>query len=129
MKAETIEDILLVRQQLDSVQANIESYKGTIKRWDSLVDYSTVDISIRPMPTLDSGNEEGMRLISLGETGRAMVRVFKQSAVFAANALSLLLRVLSALIIPAAIIAPIVLLIVFLIKRANRKRNGNKEKQ
>jgi len=121
-KAETIEDILRVRAELDTVQANIESYKGTIKRWDSLVDYSTVDVSVSPIPSLDNDNEDGMRLITLGETGRAMVRVFKQSAVFVANAFSVLLRVLSALIIPAAIVAPIVLLIAFLVRRSRKKK-------
>lgn len=125
-QAETVEDILAVREHLAQVQQNIEVYKGKLRFWDSQVDYSTITFSINPTPTLDNA-PDGPRLITLGETGRAIVRVFKNSAIFVANALSWLLQVIVALIIPAIIIVPVVLLIIFLVKRRRRKKGMTKD--
>ncbi|MBN2878096.1 MAG: DUF4349 domain-containing protein [Clostridia bacterium] len=124
-KAETIEDIITVRQELSAVQENIEVYEGRIRMWDSLVDYSTVDIYIQPTPTIDNNNGK-VRLITLGETGRAIVRALDNSWRFVANFFSLLLRVIAALLIPAIIVVPIVILSV---KAAKKKKARRKEEQ
>ena len=120
--AETIEDILLVRDYLNEVQETIEVYEGRLKLWNSQVDFSTVDFTISPTPLVIS-TEKGPRLIPLGETGQGMVNVFKKSAIVVANFFSFILRVISALIIPALIVAPIVLLIIFLVKRGKKRKN------
>lgn len=122
-KAETIEDILIVRQELSRVQENIEVYEGRIRMWDSLVDYSTIDINISPIPTIDNNNGL-IRVITAGETGRAIVRALNNSWRFVANFFSVLLRVLAALIIPAVIVVPIVLIIVKLAKKGKAKRKN-----
>lgn len=124
-KAETIEEILLVRQQLSTVQENVEIYQGRIRRWDSLVDYSTVTIQISPTPTLD--NSTGlMRFITTGETGRKIIDGFKNSAIFIWNALSIILIIIAILIIPAVIIVPIVIIIVRSSKKNKAKRMNKK---
>lgn len=120
-KAETIEEVLLVRQELSWVQENIEVYEGRIRMWDSLVDYSTVDINITPTPTIDT-SDGLIRLISLGETGRGIVRALQNSWRFVANFFSVLVRVIAALLIPAVIIVPIVLIIVRVAKKNKAKR-------
>ena len=66
-----------MRAELDKVQERIESYKGRIRVWDSLVDYSTVTYNIRPVVTLDT-EDDSPRLIKLDETWRAMKRGFKK---------------------------------------------------
>jgi len=124
-KAETIEDIITVRKELSAVQENIEVYEGRIRMWDSLVDYSTVDIYIQPTPTIDTNNGK-VRLITLGETGRAIVRALDNSWRFVANFFSFLLRVIAALLIPAVIVVPIVILSV---KAARKNKARRQEKQ
>ncbi|MEX1377614.1 MAG: DUF4349 domain-containing protein [Eubacteriales bacterium] len=123
-QAETIEDILAVRKELSSVQERIEVFEGKMRMWDSLVDYSTIDISISPTPTIETSNEP--RFIKLNETGRAIVKALRNSVVFVANFFQRLFVVLAALLLPAAIVTPIVVLIVKLTKRSKNKK---KEKQ
>lgn len=125
LKAKTIEDILLVRGYLNDVQENIEVYEGRIRLWNSQVDYSTIDFNITQTPSIIT-QESGPRFITLGETGQGMVNVFKKSAIVVANFFSFVLRVISALIIPALIIAPIVLFVIYLVRRS-KKRQQNKE--
>lgn len=122
-EAETIEEVLLVRQELSWVQENIEVYQGRIRMWDSLVDYSTIDISITPTPTIDT-SDGLIRLITLGETGRGIVRALQNSLRFVANFFSVLFRIIAALIIPAIIVVPIVIVIVKLAKRNKSKRKN-----
>ena len=127
-KAETVEDILLVRAELDKVQERIESYKGRIRVWDSLVDYSTVTYNIRPVPTLDT-EDDSPRLIKLDETWRAMKRGFKNSAIAVANFFSFLFRALAILFIPLVIcgvIAFIVIIIVKSVKKHKKPKNEDK---
>ena len=123
-QAETIEDILAVRTELSRVQETIEVYEGKMRMWDSLVDYSTINISINPTPTIETSNEP--RFIKLAETGRAIVKALRNSVVFVANFFQRLFVVLAALLLPAVIIAPIVWIIV---KLAKRSKNKKKEKQ
>lgn len=122
-EAETIEEVLLVRQELSWVQENIEVYEGRIRMWDSLVDYSTIDINITPTPTIDT-SDGLIRLVTLGETGRGIVRALQNSIRFVANFFSILFRIIAALIIPAVIVVPIVIVIVKLVKRNKAKRQN-----
>ena len=127
-KADTVEDILLVRAQLDSVQERIESFKGRIRVWDSLVDYSTVTYNIRPVPTLDT-QDDGPRLIKLDETWRAMKRGFRDSAVMIANFFSYLLRFLFNLVtlVVLGIIAAVVAIIVKRSRKHKKEKTQEKE--
>lgn len=45
-KAETIEDILIIQKRIDDLTVEIESIKGRLRLYDSLVDESTVYLSI-----------------------------------------------------------------------------------
>lgn len=46
-KAIKLSDILELEKELNSVRYQIESYTGTLRKWDSLVSYSTVKLTIR----------------------------------------------------------------------------------
>jgi hypothetical protein len=121
-KAETIEDILLVRAELDKVQEKIESYKGRIRVWDSLVDYSTITYNLCPVPTLDTEYDDSPRIIKLDETWRAMKRGFNNSGIAVVNFFSFLLRVIAILVIPLIIIGVVVLIIVAIVKKNRKKK-------
>lgn len=125
-KAETTEDVLLVMERLDEVRETIESYKGRIRLWDSLVDYSTVTYNVRPIPTLDT--DDGPRLIKMDETWRAMKRGFNNSIIAVANFFSFLLRVLAMLAIPL-VICGVIAVIVIIIVKSTKKRKKEKEQK
>ena len=44
--ATKLSDIIELERELNNVRYQIESYTGTLKKWDSLVDYSTIRLSI-----------------------------------------------------------------------------------
>lgn len=46
-KAIKLSDILELEKELNNVRYQIESYTGTLRKWDSLVNYSTVKVTIR----------------------------------------------------------------------------------
>ena len=46
-KAIKLSDILELEKELNSVRYQIESYTGTLRKWDSLVSYSTIKVTIR----------------------------------------------------------------------------------
>lgn len=46
-KATKLSDILELEKELNSVRYQIESYTGTLRKWDSLVNYSTIKVTIR----------------------------------------------------------------------------------
>ncbi len=45
-RADKMEDILKIEKELQTVLYEIENYTGTIKKWDSLVEYSTLTVNI-----------------------------------------------------------------------------------
>lgn len=127
-QAVTIEEVLLVRAELDGVQERIESYKGRLKVWDSLVDYSTITYSIEPIPTLDT-TEDGPRIIKLDETWRAMKRGFNNSWIAVVNFFSFLLRAIAVLFVPILICGIIVVAIILIVKKSRKNRKEKQEKK
>lgn len=45
-KADKMEDILKIEKELQSTLYDIENYTGTLKKWDSLIEYSTLTVNI-----------------------------------------------------------------------------------
>ena len=127
--AKTTEDVLLVMERLDQVRATIESYKGRIRLWDSLVDYSTVTYNIRPIPTLDTDTDDSPRLIKLDETWRAMKRGFNNSIIAVANFFSFLLRALAILAIPLVICGVIAVVVIIIVKSAKKRKKEKEDKK
>ena len=128
-QAQNVEEILLVREELDQVQERIESYKGRIRVWDSLVDYSTISYNIRPIPTLDTDTDDSPRIIKLDETWRAMQRGFKNSIIAVANFFSFLLRAVAILAIPLLILGGIAVLIIYIVKKSKKRKKEKEEKK
>jgi len=46
-KADKMEDILKIEKELQTTVYEIENYTGTIKKWDSLIEYSTLAVNIK----------------------------------------------------------------------------------
>ncbi|MCX7842226.1 MAG: DUF4349 domain-containing protein [Clostridia bacterium] len=45
-KAEKMEDILAIERELQNTRYQIENYTGTIRKWDSLVNFSTITVNV-----------------------------------------------------------------------------------
>ncbi|MBO4887467.1 MAG: DUF4349 domain-containing protein [Firmicutes bacterium] len=56
-KAETMEDIITIQNAISDTQYEIDYYSGTLRRYDSLVSFSTINIEVREVSRL-SGTEE-----------------------------------------------------------------------
>lgn len=131
-QAVKMEDILNVRAQLDSIQEEIEVLKGQLRYYDNLVGYSTITIRIsEPVPAPVSPTEDPnsglLARWSSGYVWQNVVKGFSNSISFVANTAGFFAILLSYILVPALIIAAIVLLIVFLVKRAGKKKARAKQ--
>ncbi len=46
-KATKIEDIITLEERLSEIRYDIESYSGSIRKWDNLVEFTTIELAIR----------------------------------------------------------------------------------
>jgi hypothetical protein len=58
-KAETVEDMLAIEDRLSDVRYNIQSLSNTISGWDSLLSYSTVQLSLTEVVEYTADPEQG----------------------------------------------------------------------
>lgn len=117
-KAESMEDIITLESAISETELQIEYLTGSLRKYDSLISYSTVNLYLREVYRL-SGDEEipvtfGDRLGSAFSTG--LQRGVEGLEDFAIS----LARNWMGLLIWAAVIAAIILLV----RRLNRKRRA-----
>lgn len=117
-RAESMEDIITLESAISETELQIEYLTGSLRKYDSLIGYSTVNLYLREVYRL-SGDEEvpvtfGDRLGSAFSTG--LQRGVEGLEDFAIS----LARNWMGLLIWAAVIAAIVLLV----RRLNRKRRA-----
>lgn len=118
---ETVEEVLLVREQLASVRAQIESYQTSIDLWDHQVAYATVELTVEETEkTAVAGESSTVELWKASDVGRRIVNGFDNSWRFLVNAVSAVGIALSYLLLPCAVFGAIVYGIVKLIKNARR---------
>lgn len=115
-KANTVEDILKIENSLATVRQEIESMKGQLKYWDSRVEYSQVTINIVPLQS-NLSVKDPWQPISLHNTLLAIKNALIKTVSFLWNALNYLL-----VFIGYALPVVIILLVIWLIYRAVRKR-------
>lgn len=125
-QAVKVDDILKVRQELNTVQQEIEQIKGQLRLMDNQVGYSTVHISLSvPPPVIvpEVKKDEGVvQLLGLRYTWESMQKNFLNGLYATLNAMSGLLTVLSVLIIPLLAVAVVVLAILLPIRLVSRRR-------
>lgn len=131
-QAVKIEDILNVRAQLDSIQEEIEVLKGQLRYYDNLVGFSTVTVRItEPAPVPVSPTEDPNSGLLARWSGsyvwQNVVKGFSNSISFVVNVAGFFLILLSYILIPLLILAAIIIFIVFLVKRAGKKKARAKQ--
>jgi len=119
-KAENVEDMLNIEDRLASVRYNIESLTTSLNNWDSMVNYSTLELSISEVKELTPetpitrtfGEEiaEGVK-----SSCRWLVQAFKDGTIF----------VLSA--IPVLILPAIIVIVVVRVIRAKKSKKRQKQ--
>ncbi len=118
-QATTLEEIRVLQDDLYEVIADIEAYRAKLNVYDSKVNYSTVELRITEVLEYTELNEEeptfGQRISeAFTESWAGFGEFCGDFAVFMVGALPVFLVM--------AIIAAIVLTIIFLCKRKNRRR-------
>lgn len=95
-KADKMEDILKIEKELQTTLYEIENYTGTIKKWDSLIEYSTLSVNVREVKEIkpEVKDDDGLfRRIAVGFKNSILgVWDFLQSfLVFIASALPVII--------------------------------------
>ena len=108
-KAESISDILQINKRLSEIESELKKIDGTIKNYDSLVEYSQVTVTVRT-PYEEQKETFGSKLSRGFETG---LKVAENLFIFVL------------VIIPFVIvIGGIVVLIILLVKRKKKIKSG-----
>lgn len=108
-KAEKIEDIITLERELSNIRYQIEGLQGNLKRWDNLVSYSTLTVSIYEVeeiikveePPKTLGQKISQRFTDSLED---ITDFFEDLAVFGIGSLPLLIVYLPLLLVVALII-------------------------
>lgn len=118
-KADKMEDILKIETELQNVLYQIENYTGTLKKWDSLVDYSTLSVNVREVEQITPVKEKQKGL--LGRIAEGFTNSIAGLWEFTQN---LLIFIASALpvVLPLAIIG-------YVVYRVIRRRYPKKVKK
>lgn len=127
-KAEKIEDVIALEQELSRVRYEIESLQGQLRHWDNLVSFSRVSVDVNEVKEYTEITEEPATLWQrIGETLR---RSLKGMVNFLEDLLVGFIAALPTLLL-LAVIALVVVLIIRAAtrrKRARRKEIEEKEK-
>ncbi len=115
-KASTVEEMLAIEDRLTEVRYSIESLTTTLRGWDSLINYSTLTLSLTEVKDLSSA--QGAGLSYWQEVGAALKSTLKGVGRFFSSLLLFLIAALPVLAILAALAAVTVLIV----KKARARR-------
>lgn len=113
-KSGTLKDILEIEKELANVRYEIENLTGTLKKFDNLIEYSTIEINLQEVDVLSLENSES----TLGE------RIQYKFSNSVSNVIALLKGLVIGIIafIPYLIIViPTIIIIKYLFKRSPKK--------
>lgn len=118
-QAQTMEDIIQLENSLSEIQYLLEQNNSQRNRYDSLISYSTIDISLQQVERLSDGTPDQQPF------GRQLSTAFRQGLLHTADSFSGLLLLIAYNIVPlVCFLAFVVILAIFLPKC--RRRLGNK---
>ncbi len=123
-KADTVEEILQIEGRLSDVRYEIESLTSQIKNWDSLISYSTLNLTIREV-TLYSDNAPAT--LSYGEQLKdSFVRSLKAVGRFFKEFFKFFVAALPVLVV-LAVVAVVVIVIVKSVKKKKALKESDKK--
>ncbi len=96
-KADKMEDIIKIEKELQTTLYEIENYTGTLKKWDSLVEYSTLNVNITEVqeikPVKPEEKDGLLSRIAFGfkSSAKGLWEFLQDSIVFVAAALPVII--------------------------------------
>lgn len=119
-KADKLEDVITLEQALGDVRYQIESLQGQLRRWDNLVSFSRVSVSITEVKEYTEVTEEPDTLWQrIGDTLRRSVKAL-------GNFLEAMLVGLTA-VLPFLLLFAVIALVIILIVRASNRRHASRK--
>ena len=119
-QAETMEDIITIESAISDTELAIEQLTGTLRQYDSLVDFSTVTISLQEVYKLSDVEEPATTFTS--RLGQALTAGWN-GFVHVLETAVMLLAYVWVLVLAAAVVAGV------LLWRLRRKKKARKENQ
>jgi len=124
-KANTVKEIMEVQKEISNIESDIDQAEGRIRMWDKLVEYATIDISIK-------SNETQIEQSWQFETGSDVFNAMGNGFVSVAkNTGSVVLWILIAIVSALPVLIPaagIVILLIYLSRRKKRQIAEGKRK-
>lgn len=118
-QAESMEDIITIESAISDTELQIESLTGTLRRYDSLVGYSTVNITLSEVYRLSDIEEPAIGF------GAKLVSAFKQGCrSFVSGLQSLVLGFAYGWVGWLIFIAVVVIVVRLVIRSVRRRRSG-----
>ncbi|WP_202710200.1 DUF4349 domain-containing protein [Sporosalibacterium faouarense] len=120
-KAEKVEDIIDLERELSDIRYKIENLTGTIKKWDNLVSYSTIDVTVYEVQEVIEVKETPVTFGEKIKDGfnnsvEALVDILKGLVIFIISIIPFLI-----------VIIPIGLICLYIFKKRKDLENKNKE--
>ena len=122
-QAQTIEEILTVRREIDSVQETIERMQTQMDNYDNLLGFSCIEVSLFPTPSLAVGSSD-MRIITLAQWWENVKSAFMTALTWTVNAIAGIGVAISFLIIPLFLVGIVVFVIVMIVRAASKRRRA-----
>lgn len=121
-KAKTIDEILKVQKEIDTVQERIEQFQGKIKLWDNLVDFSTVRVDIIQDPkAFKSQSEAKLNPFSFAQWWSYI----KNGFIAVLNFMIVFFQWVIIILVSAAIPLAILIIIFLIIIRIKNRKKSN----
>lgn len=122
--AGSLDDVLLLERELSDVRYEIENYSGTLKKFDSLISYSTADITVNEVVkvVLPDSQRQGLGERMSLAISRGFDSFRDDVGNFLVN-LSYEMPVLLFVWLPLAVIAALV--VVFILRKHKKKKQNN----
>ena len=118
-QAENMEDILAIQSQITEVEYQIESLTGERNHYDSLIDYSTVYISLDEVSEVVEEMEPGF--------GQRLASGFQDSWKNFVSGLQALVVGVARHSISLALLAAIVVVVILVVRRSRKKRRQKRQ--
>lgn len=115
-QAGTVKDVIEIEKELSVVRYEIESFTAALKRYDSLVDYSTVQIEVIEIKSLTQ---------NASKLGERIGEAFMKSVTGIVNGAQLLLVFVVGNSPAFLLLGAIATAVVWLVRRARKGKNGD----